>query len=113
MKGFGSYLKTLREAKRLSLREVEKGTGVSNAYVSQLESEKIKQPSPIVLHKLSQLYEVSYELLMERVGYPVSNSAVNTKARQQASHRFGTVTNDEEIALLEYLAFLRKQKSKK
>jgi len=30
---FGQFLKSLRERQRLSLRDVEKETGVSNAYI--------------------------------------------------------------------------------
>ena len=44
----GSLLADLRQAKGLSLREVEEATGraVSNAYLSQLENGKIQKPSP-------------------------------------------------------------------
>ena len=113
MKEFGPYLKRLREAKGLSLREVEKATEVSNAYVSQLESEKIKQPSPIVLHKLARLYEVPYETLMEKVGYPVTAPSDVTAPGPATSHRLGNLSEDEETALLEYLAFIRKQRKPK
>jgi DNA-binding transcriptional regulator YiaG len=47
----GPYLKSLREAKGLSLREVEAKTGVSNAFLSQIESGKVKRPSPVMLYK--------------------------------------------------------------
>src|SRR5258707_9583466 len=68
-KSFGSGLKTAGELRNLSLREVETATGISNAYLSQLENNKIKKPSPHFLHKLSALYEIGYELLMESAGY--------------------------------------------
>lgn len=40
---FGTTLRTARETLNLSLREVEDVTGISNAYISQLESDKIRQ----------------------------------------------------------------------
>ena len=61
----GKYLKNLRDASRLSLRAVEKETGISNAMLSQLESGRVKQPSPIFLYKLAELYGIPYEVLME------------------------------------------------
>jgi len=69
-------LRTARERKGLTLRAVEQATEVSNAYLSQLESGKIKQPSPIVLHKLSQLYGISYADAMRFAGYPLPNEDI-------------------------------------
>lgn len=103
-------MKALREAKGLTLRDVEKQTEVSNAYLSQLESSKIKQPSPITLHKLAELYGVKYEILMEKVGYPVPQGPTIMKSRKSENamlHRIGEVTKEEEMELLEYLKFIR------
>ena len=41
----GSFLAVLRRSKGLSLRAVEAETGISNAYLSQLETGKIREPS--------------------------------------------------------------------
>ncbi len=65
MERLGSLLASLRQRKNLTLRDVERETGVSNAYVSQIETDKIKAPSPIVLHKLAALYGVQYRDLDE------------------------------------------------
>lgn len=110
MANYGEYIKALRESKGLTLREVEKQTEVSNAYLSQLESSKIKQPSPTTLYKLAELYGVKYEVLMEKVGYPVPKSDAPTKSKKSESavlHRIGQVTKEEEMELLEYLKFIR------
>ncbi len=45
-----------RKAKGLTLRQVEEVTGLSNAYLSQLETRKIKSPSFDVVKKLYDLY---------------------------------------------------------
>lgn len=110
MDNYGGYFKALRESKGLTLREVEKHTEVSNAYLSQLESGKIKQPSPITLNKLSGIYGVSYELLMEKVGYPVPKTQENDFSKMEAvsiGYRVGELTDDEEMELLNYLKFMR------
>jgi HTH-type transcriptional regulator, competence development regulator len=104
----GTYLKSLRDAKGLSLRDVEELSGISNAFVSQLESGKVKHPSPIKLFKLAEIYGAPYEALMERAGYPVPEN--NLSAGRFASavfNRLGKITEGEEQSLLDYLSFLR------
>src|SRR5687767_6605319 len=80
---FGAYLRELRRARRLTLREVEDSCGVSNSYLSQLEHGSIKQPRPNVLQKLSQVYAVPYETLMVRAGYISAGTSVGV--REEAS----------------------------
>ena len=107
---FGKHLARLRNATGLTLRQVEDASGkeVSNAYLSQLENDKITKPSPNVLHVLAGIYSTSYEDLMERAGYFPASS---TEARQARVATFAVenLTPDEEKALIEYLAFIRKQ----
>lgn len=45
-----------RLEKAMTLREVEKVTGISNSYLSQLETGKIKKPSYSVVLQLNALY---------------------------------------------------------
>ena len=113
MANYGKYLKSLRLKQELTLREVEARTGVSNAYLSQLETGKVKQPSPSNLYKLAELYKVTYEELMQRVGYPVPNaSQESTSDNITASNRLGKLTSEEEDELLDYLNFIRNRKRK-
>ncbi|MBI1282207.1 MAG: helix-turn-helix domain-containing protein [Anaerolineaceae bacterium] len=109
----GKFLQLARESKQLSLRAVEKATGVSNAYLSQVESGKIKQPSPTILHKLSELFEVSYADLLVLAGHPIPSENDSADKLPRTPDRFGMVTPDEEQALVEYLAFLRSRKGRK
>lgn len=90
----------------MSLRSVEEQTGISNAYLSQLEHGRIRQPSPVILHKLSELYGVAYVKLMRLAGYPIPGST-HREGGLQPHSRFGDVTPDEERALTEYLEFIR------
>jgi transcriptional regulator with XRE-family HTH domain len=105
----GALLADLRNAKGLSLREVEEATGeaVSNAYLSQLENGKIKKPSPNVLHSLAEVYVVPYESLMERAGYLLPSEAGGRRRRRLAALAIDDLTAEEEEELLKYLAFLR------
>ena len=113
MNNYGEYFKALRESKKMTLRDVEKKADVSNAYLSQLESGKVKQPSPLTLHKLAKIYEVSYELLMEKVGYPIPKLQEKSNpphGKQSIAYRVGQITSDEELELLNYLKFIRTRK---
>ena len=105
-----------RELRKLSLREVEKATGISNPYLSQLENDKIAKPSPFFLHKLANLYEISYELLMEAAGYVQRKTVADGHPKTLAGAAlFSTekLTSDEEQQLADYLNFIRSKTKKK
>ena len=107
----GQYLRIARVAQGLSLREVEEATGkeVSNAYLSQLETGKVRKPSPHVLYALSHVLAIPYERLMERTGYIVSQSQRGGAAKHGKTATFSIedLTSEEEEALREHLAYLR------
>ncbi len=109
----GSFLRAAREQRALTLRAVEKAAAVSNAYLSQLESGKIRQPSPLILHKLAALYEVPYALMLEQAGYPAADAATGAGASLILDSRLGPLNRDEETALKEYLDFLRSRRGRR
>ena len=59
----GVVLRRARMHHQLSLREVERRIGKSNVYLSQVERGLIKQPDPIVLLNLSELYGLNFQTL--------------------------------------------------
>lgn len=71
---FGKYLKMIRKKKGLSLRTIEKASGVSNAYLSQVENGKRSVPTPDILMKIHEPLGVSYDELMEKAGYISSST---------------------------------------
>jgi HTH-type transcriptional regulator, competence development regulator len=111
--GLGAFLSDLRMAKGMSLRQVEEATdwAVSNAYLSQMERGKIRQPSPNVLHSLAKVYAVAYETLMERAGYPLPSHADPARRPRRTLFAIDDLTADEEAELLKYLAFLRSRRA--
>ncbi len=108
-----ALLAELRAASGLSLREVEEVTGkaVSNAYLSQLEHGKIKNPSPSVLHSLAEVYVVPHEALMEKAGYLRPSRDGGGRRARLAASAIDNLTAEEEEELLKYLAFLRSRSS--
>jgi transcriptional regulator with XRE-family HTH domain len=103
----GEFLRAARDAKNLTLRAVERSTEISNAYLSQLESDKIRQPSPRKLHRLCELYGVSYSTIMMLAGYPIPGESKIDLEQAELAARFGSLTSEEESELTQYLAFLR------
>ena len=63
----GDHLKSKRRERHLTLRQVEAITNgaVSNAYLSQVETGHVKNPSAIMLYRLSVAYGIDYGELME------------------------------------------------
>ena len=82
----GGVLRRARVHHRLSLREVERRIGRSNAYLSQIERGLIKQPNPIVLLELAELYGLNFETLAAWADWvPTDPSASNARRRTSAA----------------------------
>jgi len=64
------------------------------------------------LHKLAELYETSYAVLLGLAGYPVPGDEGSKESHSSLAARAGPVTRDEEDALVEYLEFLRSRRGK-
>lgn len=115
----GDELKKVRMVKGLTLREVEKLTGISNGYLNQLENNKVKKPSPHYLHKLAQAYELPYDKIMEKAGYVApkenTNSGVETENSLPsfALYKIEDLTEEEKEKIAEYIRFLRSQRKSK
>ena len=67
----GSTLRFAREHHQLSLREVERRIGRSNAYLSQVERGLIKKPDPMVLLELSEIYGLDFIVLAKLAQWEV------------------------------------------
>lgn len=112
MKTLGETLKEARILNSLKLRQVEESTGISNAYLSQLENDKIRNPSANILYKLSSLYNIDLNTLLAASGAiqqsePKRNNILNSVAFSSEN-----LSEEEEQALIDYLKFLRFNKKK-
>lgn len=106
----GRLLADARKRKGLTLRSVQGQVGVSNAYVSQLETGKINEPSPHVLYKLSRLYKVSYWTLMKDAGYPVPKEVRQPTWKTRLVSRIGSISREEEDDIVAFIEILRSRK---
>jgi HTH-type transcriptional regulator, competence development regulator len=110
MKSLGKTLKETRELAALTLVQVEEATGISNAYLSQLENDKIKKPSANVLYKLSAIYNISLETLLAASGIIDEGGKQRSRLLKTAALSSEGITDEEEKALLDYLKYLRYSK---
>lgn len=107
MKSLGKTLKEARELIPLTLRQVEEATQISNAYLSQLENDKIKKPSANVLYKLASLYNIELNTLLAAAGIIQSDEQSRSKLLNTAALSAEQLTKEEEDILLQYLKYLR------
>lgn len=112
MKTLGKTLKDARELIPLTLRQVEEAIGISNAYLSQLENDKIKKPSADVLYKLSSLYNVDLDTLLEASGIIKKSTPKKNKLLTTVALSAESITEEEEKELLSYLKHIRFSKNK-
>jgi transcriptional regulator with XRE-family HTH domain len=63
-----TMLATARRERELSLRDVERATGIRSAHLSQIETGRIARPEMALLWQLAVLYELDFGVLLERAG---------------------------------------------
>lgn len=80
---FGEVIKNLREEKGLSIRKASEGIGISHTYLDSLEkgydprTKKKRKPTPEVIKKISDFYNLTYEDLMIAAGYMEEPLSIN------------------------------------
>ena len=103
----GATLKQAREVRELSAVDAARAAGISAAYLSKLENDAVKKPSPHVLHQLSEALAVPYAELMRLSGYRVPGEVEGLASQALGATLFADLTEDERDELLEYLAWYR------
>jgi transcriptional regulator with XRE-family HTH domain len=90
----GSYLRDLRNQKRLTLREVEKESGASGSYLSQVEQGK-RHPSADLLRKIAPTYGASVRELLTIAGY-LNEPEVRMSDQDRIEWAFNCVLSDPD-----------------
>ena len=104
---FGAILRQAREVRALSAIDAARAAGISPAYLSKLENDAVKKPSPHVLHQLSEALAVPYAELMRLSGYRLPDTGEPSATATVGAALFADLTDDEREELLEYLAWYR------
>ena len=103
----GVMLRHAREVRELSSIDAARAAAISAAYLSKLENDAVKKPSPHVLHQLSEALTVPYGELMRLSGYQLPEVPDATQANTVSGALFAELSDDEQDELLEYLAWYR------
>ena len=106
--------RTLAEVQRaarrdsgMSLREVERATGIRNAHLSQLETGTIERPDPALLWDLATLYGIEFDELARLAGHIAGEGGARIAVALRA---LGDLTDDEHAEALRYIAELRRRR---
>lgn len=94
MQELANYLKRLRG--KMSIRHVAEKTGVSNAYLSQLERGKRDNPHPDVLKKLAKFYQTPVIEFLKKAGYLDESDNEGETYEEKIDRLFQYVTNKPE-----------------
>jgi transcriptional regulator with XRE-family HTH domain len=103
----GLTLRQAREVREMSAVDAARAAGISPAYLSRLENDAVKKPSPPVLHQLSEALGLPYAELMRLSGYRVPDGSAPGGNALVGVALFANLTEDEREELLEYLAWYR------
>ncbi|GIP25504.1 hypothetical protein J23TS9_06340 [Paenibacillus sp. J23TS9] len=100
MNNFGQFIKSAREAKKLTLTEVAENAGISHSHLSRIESGERNPPKAPVMQKLAHALGINFLELMEQAGQ-WGNLSLEEK------EQLIEVYSNEEITLNNILSFLR------
>lgn len=112
-RSIGTVLRQAREVRELSAIDAARAAGISTAYLSKLENDAVKHPSPHVLDQLSGALALPYSDLMRLSGYRVPGDTEAKAAATVGEALFADLTDDERDELLEYLAWYRARRRSK
>lgn len=98
-----AYLRQVRNERQLSLRDVQQlarekrlGAELSSGYLSMLERNEVKEPSPRILHTLASVYEVDYVGLMRRAGYIPADTSLEESRTAFVAFRGASQLSQEQ-----------------
>lgn len=95
----GEYLRAARTKAGLSIRELERLTGVTNGYLTKLELNQKKNPSADVLQRLADVLELDASDLLAYIG--VKPASVLPPAPVYFRKKYGlSAANAREVAKL-------------
>ena len=80
---FGEFLKQLRHDRKMTLRDVEKKSKISNAYLSQVETGERNIPTVKILSRLASAYGVSLSDMLKATMAEIWEGGKKTKGKNQ------------------------------
>lgn len=112
-RSLGELLAKARTESGMSLREVERQTGIHNAHLSQIEKGGISNPAVGILWSLANTYDLDFTKLLQVAGR-AGKSSGKAPVRSLVGaglHTIQDLSPNEEQELLAFLEQLRKKRS--
>jgi transcriptional regulator with XRE-family HTH domain len=105
----GGVLRAARMQAGLSLREVERRTGLSNAHLSQIETDTIAKPEMSILWELAALYGLDFGRLLALAGHAEEAETSGRQRRRMtvALRAMSELTPAEQAEALRFMAELK------
>jgi transcriptional regulator with XRE-family HTH domain len=105
----GRALAVARTHSRLSLREVERRTGIRSGHLSQIETDRIAKPELAMLWDLAALYGIDYEALVTLSGHAGAPESSDRQRRRMtvALRAMRELTPAEQTEALRFMAELK------
>jgi transcriptional regulator with XRE-family HTH domain len=109
----GGVLRAARGRAGLSLREVERRTGLSNAHLSQIETDTIGKPEMSILWELAALYGLDFGRLLALAGHAgEGETSGRTRRRMTVALRaMSELSPREQEEALRYMAELKARRA--
>jgi HTH-type transcriptional regulator, competence development regulator len=109
----GGVLKAARQRHGLSLRDVERRTGIRNAHLSQLETGGIARPEMALLWDLAAVYELDFSMLLRLAGHTGGPETAGERRQRMtvALRALGELTPEDQAAALDYIAELKRRRA--
>lgn len=108
----GAVLRAARGRAGLSLRDVERRTGLRNAHVSQVETGAIAKPEMAMLWELAALYGLDFTELLSLAGHAGTGESSGRQRRRMsvALRAMGELSPSEQADALRYMAELKRRR---
>jgi HTH-type transcriptional regulator, competence development regulator len=109
----GAALRAARAESGLSLRDVERRTGIHNAHLSQIETDTIAKPEMAILWDLASLYGIDFARLLALAGYAAGPSSGSRRRRMTVALRaLGQLEPGDQDEALRFMAELKARRER-
>jgi transcriptional regulator with XRE-family HTH domain len=109
----GGVLRAARQRHGLSLRDVERRTGIRNAHLSQLETGGIVRPEMALLWDLAAVYGLDFSRLLRLAGHAGGPETAGERRQRMtvALRALGELEPEDQAAALDYIAELKRRRA--
>jgi HTH-type transcriptional regulator, competence development regulator len=112
-RSLGDTLKAGRAAAGMSLRDVERRTGIRSGHLSQIETNVIAKPEMAILWELAALYGLDFNRLLALAGYGAREVSRRERQRMTVALRaLSELSPAEQGEALRFMAELKARRER-